>query len=470
MRSTWLCLVLLLSSLGCRDAFTSRVDFVAEAGNAQLTVERLSEVFAQGKALALKRDVIDRMAGLWVDYSLFTQRSVAGDSLLDSVSVVTTLWPEVQQRRADHFHDGLMAKQQWFDSARIDSTYVAGEYRLLQHILLRTEQTTSPPARDAKRRQAVTIRARLSSGGSWAEANRSNEDPAAKASGGSLGVLARGEFPGAFENAAWGLAPGAVSDVVETPQGFHIVRRPTLKEQRPAFAAGLQDRLVERMDSAYLAGLGERRHVRVKRDAAPLVRGALANPARAAGSTTVLGTFDGGRFTVGDLVRWINAMPSQVQQQVIQAGDGEIDIFVKSLMRNQALMVEADSAGIGLTPLDIEEFRDLLRRDLAAVRKALGLDDPKLATVGGSVEDRQRMAALYVDSYLEAVANNKTAFASVPPFLAERLRGQYSWHITPAGVERVLERSTELRAMMDSMRVAAPPAPATDSGGSDAKR
>ena len=65
----------------------------------------------------------------------------------------------------------------------------------------------------------------------------------------------------------------------------------------------------------------------------------------------------GGRFTVGDLLRWINAMPTQVEQQVSRADDAQIDKFVRSLMRNHALMVEADSAGVRLSPLDIEEFR-----------------------------------------------------------------------------------------------------------------
>ena len=141
------------------------------------------------------------------------------------------------------------------------------------------------------------------SGGSWVEANRSNEDPVAKANGGLIGVVTRGEAPPAFENAAWALQPGQTSDVVETPDGLHIIRRPLLREQRAAFAAGVANRVVARLDSAYLAGLGERRHVRVTSQAAPLVRAALADPIKAAGSGQTLGTFDGGRFAVSDLMR-----------------------------------------------------------------------------------------------------------------------------------------------------------------------
>lgn len=107
----------------------------------------------------------------------------------------------------------------------------------------------------------------------------------------------------------------------------------------------------------------------------------------------------------------------------------------------------------------------MLRSDLGKVRSAMGLDDKSLAEGASSEDDRQRLAALYVDKYLEGVANNKSSFVSVPPFLAARLREQSSWRVTSAGIERVLERATELRASLDSLR----PAP-KDSGGSNATR
>ena len=57
-----------------------------------------------------------------------------------------------------------------------------------------------------------------------------------------------------------------------------------------------------------------------------------------------------------------------------------------------------------------------------------------------------------MDQYLEQLASNQTGFVSVPPFLAAQLRERASWSVTAAGVERVFERSTELRALVDSLR------------------
>jgi len=232
----------------------------------------------------------------------------------------------------------------------------------------------------------------------------------------------------------------------------------------------VQDRLVTRMDSLYLAGLNQRRHAKVTSDAPAMVRSALADPLDEARSSKVLGTFDGGKFTVGDFLRWINAMPMQVEEQVSRADDSQIRGVILSLMRNHALMVEADSAGVRLTTLDLQEFREVLRRDLDKVRKALNLTDSSVTDTTKSLADRQKQAALYIDMYLDAVANNKAAFVSVPPFLAARLRDQAHWRVTSAGVERVLQRSTEIRATVDSLRPESPPAGRDSAGGVNGKR
>src|SRR5262249_52243821 len=50
---------LVLASVSCRDAFTTNVTVVASAGSSELTVDRLAEIFAQGKALVVQRDVIE---------------------------------------------------------------------------------------------------------------------------------------------------------------------------------------------------------------------------------------------------------------------------------------------------------------------------------------------------------------------------------------------------------------------------
>jgi peptidyl-prolyl cis-trans isomerase NIMA-interacting 1 len=52
-----------------------------------------------------------------------------------------------------------------------------------------------------------------------------SDDPISRSVDGAIGNFERSAMPEAFSTATFNLAVGATSDVVETPRGFHIIRR-----------------------------------------------------------------------------------------------------------------------------------------------------------------------------------------------------------------------------------------------------
>lgn len=62
-------------------------------------------------------------------------------------------------------------------------------------------------------------------GADFAALAREHSDGPTGPSGGDLGSFGRGRMHPAFEAAAFGLEVGGVSDVVETPFGFHVIQR-----------------------------------------------------------------------------------------------------------------------------------------------------------------------------------------------------------------------------------------------------
>lgn len=109
------------------------------------------------------------------------------------------------------------------------------EQRHVRHILFRVEQNASAEDRTAKKEAAEQALAMLRGGGAFNElADSLTEDPSGKGKGGDLGFISRGQMVPQFEEAAFGLASGATSEVVESPFGFHLIKVESVQPEKNA--------------------------------------------------------------------------------------------------------------------------------------------------------------------------------------------------------------------------------------------
>jgi len=86
-------------------------------------------------------------------------------------------------------------------------------------------RSTATRSKEEARARIEQARAALAAGTSFAEVARKYSDGPAASRGGALGRIAPGQMIPAFEDALFALKPGQVSDVVETPYGFHLIER-----------------------------------------------------------------------------------------------------------------------------------------------------------------------------------------------------------------------------------------------------
>ena len=109
--------------------------------------------------------------------------------------------------------------RQFYD-ANLSQYQTPGQVRA-RHILLRVEGDDD----EATAERAAEIAAEARGGADFAElAREHSQDEANAENGGDLGLFGRGRMVPEFENAAFALAAGEISDPVRSPFGFHVIQ------------------------------------------------------------------------------------------------------------------------------------------------------------------------------------------------------------------------------------------------------
>lgn len=99
------------------------------------------------------------------------------------------------------------------------------------HILIKIEPEDSEDQKAEKRAKLVEIKKQIDSGADFSElAEESSQDTGSATRGGNLGYFGRGMMIPAFEEVAFSLGTGEVSDIVETKFGYHLIKVTGRKE------------------------------------------------------------------------------------------------------------------------------------------------------------------------------------------------------------------------------------------------
>ena len=141
--------------------------------------------------------------------------------LLDLEAVAQTVMPSDSELRAYYDQNNARLAQQ--------------EQRRARHILLTIDPKSTPEDKAKVRAEAQALLQQLRAAPErFAELARTrSQDPGSAAQGGDLDFFGRGAMVKPFEDAAYALAKGAISDVVETEFGFHIIQVTDVRQPKP---------------------------------------------------------------------------------------------------------------------------------------------------------------------------------------------------------------------------------------------
>ncbi|MCR4824517.1 MAG: peptidylprolyl isomerase [Bacteroidales bacterium] len=146
--------------------------------------------------------------------------------------------------------------KQYLDTADVSSLPVVPIKYQMSQICVYPDREA---AAIAVKERLLSIRERIINGERFATLARLySEDPGSARKGGELGMASKSIFWPAFSDAAMSLKPGTISQIVETPDGFHIIEVLEKKGDmfnarhiliKPSYTQEDQDKAFKRLDS-----------------------------------------------------------------------------------------------------------------------------------------------------------------------------------------------------------------------------
>ncbi len=111
------------------------------------------------------------------------------------------------------------------------------------HILIKLKPDASEPEQAEALKKIKEVQEKQKKGEDFAELAKANSQCPSSAKGGDLGFFGKGQMVPAFEEAAFGMKPGEVSDVVKTQFGYHLIKVTDKKPESTVPFDEIKDRI-----------------------------------------------------------------------------------------------------------------------------------------------------------------------------------------------------------------------------------
>ncbi len=483
MRKTFTLLAAMAVMLAACDSFGravgSHTDTVARAAGHELTVDQVAAMVAPHAQIPAQKEVVEALANLWVDYTLLAT-AAAQDSNLTTVNLEPLLKSDVEQEMVFKLRDKVITVDSAISDEELLKEYTDRQFGLqvrARHILLRLMPDATNEARDSVAKLAEELDQRAKSGEDFALLARAFSQDGSAQQGGDLGFFGRGAMVAPFEDAAFKLGVGEVSDVVVTPFGLHVIkveerRQPPFDSVRVEFRDTV---LLQRgldAERNYIEGLTKPLEITVQDGAVENARELAANPSvelRGRAASRAMVQYKGGDLTAAEFVAVIQTWPATFLSQLIAANDDQITQVLEGMTRNEILVAEAKKLGVEATPEEADSLKSMRRYQLrmAAVNAGLMSIQPQDGETMPEAVDRR------VTAYLEGILSGQQNAYQIGP-VSYSLRKQFKGEIFPRSFDAAVQSIEARRPAGGSgqpmpmpvpgSQPPAPPAPPPDTG------
>lgn len=217
--------ILFAAGLGaCALAWAAKDPVIMTVNGVDVPKSEFEYLYHKNSQQQMATQPIDEYVDMFVNYRL-----KVADAIAEGVDTTESFRQEMAQYRhelaAPYLADSLflnkLVKEAW------DRSHDEVE---ASHIMIFKKGNSSDDAR--AKSLLDSLKGELNKGADFvALAGQYSEDRGTNQRGGDLGYMVAGRYPYSFEEVAFGMKPGEVSDIVETRMGYHLIK---MNDRRPA--------------------------------------------------------------------------------------------------------------------------------------------------------------------------------------------------------------------------------------------